>query len=95
MLKSERDCVSNKQNVLDFAKKVQTVGVKGAFQTKARKYLVLVVTVVLAALTVWAVFTHASPASAVFLLVVLMAWIVTTKILDNPRQLLASALAKL
>ena len=95
VLKSERDCVSNKQNVLDFAKKVQTVGVKGAFQTKARKYLVLVVTVVLAALTVWAVFTHASPASAVFLLVVLMAWIVSTKILDNPRQLLASALAKL
>ena len=95
VLKSERDCVSNKQNVVDFAKKVQTVGVKGAFQTKARKYLVLVVTVVLAALTVWAVFTHASPASAVFLLVVLMAWIVSTKILDNPRQLLASALAKL
>ena len=47
VLKSERDCVSNKQNVLDFAKKVQTKGVKGTFQTKARKHLLLVVAVVL------------------------------------------------
>ena len=95
VLKSERDCVSNKQNVLDFAKKVQTKGVKGTFQTKARKHLLLVVAVVLAALIVWAVFTYASPAHAMILLVVLLVWIVSTKILDNPRRLLASALAKL